>query len=74
MRKWSSMDKTEKKFFLIKIIGTVIFLGGGLAFGLISASINGWDITKIFTDPRTYLGILCALGVIVLLFSFKKVK
>lgn len=74
MKKWKDRNDNEKKFFLIKVIGTILFLGGGLAFALVSASINGWDITRIVQDPRAWLGILCGVGLIVMLFSFKKFK
>lgn len=74
MKKWKDRDKNDKKFFLIKLIGTAVFLGGGLAFALISANMNGWDLSKIMKDPRTWLGVLCGGGLIITLLSFKRVK
>lgn len=74
MKKWKDRDPKEKKILLVKIIGTIVFLGGGLAFALVSASMNGWSIIEMIKDPKVWLALLCLLGLLITLFSWKKVK
>lgn len=74
MKKWSERDSKDKKYFLIKVIGSILFLAGGLAFALVSASMNGWSIVEMVKDPKVWLALLCVVGLLVMLFSMKKVK
>ena len=51
-KKWKDKNKTERKWFLIRLIGGIAFLTAGAVFGLVALYMNGWSFVKFITNPN----------------------
>lgn len=68
---WNKKTKEQKKWFLIKIISSLVFLTFGLVFGIIALYANGWDFVKFITNPTVDLILLVLITLIVFCLSFR---
>lgn len=73
-KKWKDKNKSEKKWFLIRLIGGIAFLTAGAVFGLVSLYMNGWNFYKFITNPTTDLILLCLVAFGVGAFASLEVK
>jgi len=73
-KKWNDRNKNEKKWFLIRLIGAIVFLLAGAIFGLVALYMNGWNFYKFITNPTTDLILLCLLAFGITLFASLEVK
>lgn len=73
-KKWKDKNKTERKWFLVRLIGALVFLIAGAVFGLVSLYMNGWSFVKFITNPTTDLILLCLLAFGIMLISSLEVK
>lgn len=73
-KKWKDKNKSEKKWFLIRLIGGIAFLTAGAVFGLVSLYLNGWSFVKFITNPTTDLILLCLIAFGVFIFASLEVK
>lgn len=68
---WNKKTKEQKKWFLIKVISSLVFLMFGLVFGIIALYANGWDFVKFITNPTVDLILLVLITLIVFCLSFR---
>lgn len=73
-KKWKDKTKSEKKWFLIRLIGGIAFLVAGAIFGLVSLYMSGWSFVKFITDPTTDLILLCLIAFGIIAISSAEVK
>jgi len=73
-KKYKTMNHDEKKWFLIKFIGGLVFLLAGGIFGIVSLAMNGWSFIDFITDPTTDLIFLCLIAVGIIMLSTSEVK
>lgn len=66
---WRNKTKEQKKWFLIKLISTSVFLLFGVIFGLITLHAYGWNFVKFFTNPTVDLICLILLSLIIFCLS-----
>lgn len=62
---WKKKTKEQKKWFLIKLISSSVFLLFGIIFAIISLYANGWDFVKFITNPTVDLILLIIVALII---------
>ena len=62
---WKKKTKEQKKWFLIKLISSLIFLIFGLVFGLVSLYATGWNFKEFIMNPTVDLILLIIMALII---------
>lgn len=65
------MKKKKTKEEKIRLLSSVLFLLVGLAVGLVSLFINGWDLKSFVTNPTVMLILLLLFTGAILSFSIR---
>lgn len=68
---WLKKSKEQKKWFLIKLISTSVFLIFGIVFGLMSLYANGWNFIKFISNPTVDLIFLILIALIIFCLTTK---
>lgn len=62
---WKKKTKEQKKWFLIKLISSSIFLVLGLIFGVVALYAYGWNFKEFITNPTVDLILLIIFALII---------
>ena len=71
---WKDRKPEERKWFLIRLIGGLLFLIAGAVFAIVSLYMNGWDIVEFVKNPTFMLVALVAVALGITFISLAEVK